>query len=133
MNFLLFQRINNEFQSFDPLIIKSDLNQSQSRRSISSSQSTTPIVLFPSISQQTNRKYRLENETAQGILERRRPGTVTQVLNSFLTSKPLVDRIRDEEKYGNTGDKFNGIGRAFINGYDNFSNFLNILTDVSEL
>lgn len=120
------KRINNEFQSLDPLIIKSDLNQSQSRRSISPSQSTTPTVLFPPISRET---YRLENETAQAILEKRKPDTITQILNSFLTPKPLVDRIRDEEKYGNNGDKFIGIGRAFVNGYENLSNFLNTLTD----
>lgn len=86
--------------------------------------------MFPPISRET---YRLENETAQAILEKRKPDTITQILNSFLTPKPLVDRIRDEEKYGNNGDKFIGIGRAFVNGYENLSNFLNTLTDVSEL
>lgn len=108
------------------MIIKSD--QSQSRRSVAPVQSTTPIILFPPIRRDT---VRLENETAQGILEKRKPDTVRQILNSFLTPKPLVDRIRNEEKYGNTGDKFIGIGRAFINGYENLSNFLNMLTDVS--
>lgn len=121
------QQINNEFRnSLDPLITKSD--NLQSRRSILSLQSTTPIVLFPAIPRET---VRLENETAQGILEKRQPDNIKQVLNTFLTPKPLVDRIKDEEKYGNTGDKFIGIGRAIVNGYENFSNLLNILTDVS--
>ena len=56
-----------------------------------------------------------------------------RLLDTFLTPKPLVDRIKDEQKYGNRGDKFNGIERAFINGYENFSNFLNNLMEVSTL
>ncbi|XP_011702730.1 PREDICTED: uncharacterized protein LOC105458641 isoform X3 [Wasmannia auropunctata] len=115
------KQISNEFRNnLDPLIIKSD--KPQSRRSISPVQSTTPIILFST----TSRKYRLENETAQAILERRKPDNI---LRLFLMPKPLVDRIKNEEKYGNTGDKFSGIGRAFINGYENFSNFLNAVVD----
>ncbi|XP_011702513.1 PREDICTED: uncharacterized protein LOC105458641 isoform X2 [Wasmannia auropunctata] len=115
------EQISNEFRNnLDPLIIKSD--KPQSRRSISPVQSTTPIILFST----TSRKYRLENETAQAILERRKPDNI---LRLFLMPKPLVDRIKNEEKYGNTGDKFSGIGRAFINGYENFSNFLNAVVD----
>ncbi|XP_071641057.1 uncharacterized protein [Temnothorax longispinosus] len=119
------EQINNNFQnSLDPLITESD--KPQSRRSLPSVQSTTPITLFRVTSRET---VRLENETAQAILEKRKPDTIIQVLNGFLTPKPLVDRIRDEEKYGNMGDKFIGIGRGFINGFENLSNFLNFLTE----
>ncbi|XP_071641060.1 uncharacterized protein [Temnothorax longispinosus] len=119
------KQINNNFQnSLDPLITESD--KPQSRRSLPSVQSTTPITLFRVTSRET---VRLENETAQAILEKRKPDTIIQVLNGFLTPKPLVDRIRDEEKYGNMGDKFIGIGRGFINGFENLSNFLNFLTE----
>ncbi|XP_036148897.1 uncharacterized protein LOC105837304 isoform X5 [Monomorium pharaonis] len=119
------RKINNEFRNnFDQLIIKSD--KLQSRRSIPPIRSTTPIILFPPMEQET---IRLENETAQAILERRKPDNIRQLLNRFLTPKPLVDRIKEEEKYGNTGDKFTGVEKAVINGYENFSNFLNLLTD----
>lgn len=129
INFLLLQQINNEFRNnLDALINKSD--KPQNRRSIPPLQSTTPTVLFSPTSRDT---ARLENETSQAILERRQPDTIRQVLNSFLTPKPLVDRIKDQEKYDNTGDKFSGIGRAIVNGYESFSNFLNRLTDVSAL
>ncbi|XP_011868232.1 PREDICTED: uncharacterized protein LOC105562202 [Vollenhovia emeryi] len=118
------KQINNEFRnSLDTLIIKSD--KPQSRRSIPPLPSTTPIILFPPIPRET---ARLENDTAQAILEKPYLDNVRQVFNSFVTPKPLVDRIRDDEKYGNTGDKFVGLGRAIINGYENFSNFLNLLT-----
>lgn len=70
---------------------------------------------------------RLENETAQSFFER----PVANVLNSFLKPTPLVDNIKEEEKYGNSGDKFIGIGRALVTGYQEFSNFLNTLVDVS--
>lgn len=45
--------------------------------------------------------------------------------------KPLVDTIQEHEKYGNEGDKFLPVGRAIVNGYEGFSNFLNRLIDVS--
>ncbi|KAL0134423.1 hypothetical protein PUN28_001304 [Cardiocondyla obscurior] len=118
------QQINNEFRNnLDPLI-KSE--KSQSRRSILSipaSQSTTPIVLFAPMSRET---VRLENETAQAILEKRKPDNI---LSRFLTPKPLVDRIREEEKYGNTG-KYPSFSRAVVNGYENLSNFLNFLVNL---
>ncbi|XP_003697009.1 uncharacterized protein LOC100870040 [Apis florea] len=69
---------------------------------------------------------RLENETAQSFFER----PVANVLNSFLKPTPLVDSIKEEEKYGNSGDKFIGIGRALVTGYQEFSNFLNTLVDM---
>lgn len=124
------QQINNEFRNnLDPLIIKSDkLHSRRSVISIPPAQSTTPIILFPAIPRET---VRLENETAQAILEKRQPDNIRQFLYNMLTPRPLVDRIKEEEKYGNMGDKFMGVGRAFINGYESFSNFLNKVVDVS--
>lgn len=43
--------------------------------------------------------------------------------------RPIVDTIAEHEKYGNSGDKFYPIGRAFVNTYEGFSNFLNRLLD----
>lgn len=91
-------------------------------------QSTTPRILFYPVERAT---ARLENETAQAILERPKPDNVIQALNSFLTPRPIVDRIKEEEKYGNNGDQFSGIGRTIVNAYENFSNFLNRVVDVS--
>ncbi|KYN29558.1 hypothetical protein ALC57_00993, partial [Trachymyrmex cornetzi] len=123
------EQINSEFRSsLDPSIVKSD--KPQNRRSILPIQNTTPIGLFQPIPQEV---IRLENETAQAILEKRKPDNIRQFLDTFLTPKPLVDRIKDEEKYGNRGDKYIEIGKAFINGYENFSNFLNNLVEVSTL
>ncbi|XP_018366262.1 PREDICTED: uncharacterized protein LOC108763274, partial [Trachymyrmex cornetzi] len=119
------EQINSEFRSsLDPSIVKSD--KPQNRRSILPIQNTTPIGLFQPIPQEV---IRLENETAQAILEKRKPDNIRQFLDTFLTPKPLVDRIKDEEKYGNRGDKYIEIGKAFINGYENFSNFLNNLVE----
>ncbi|KYM97051.1 hypothetical protein ALC62_12316 [Cyphomyrmex costatus] len=122
------EQINSKFRNNLEPSIKS--NKSQNRRSVLPVQNTTPIVLVNPIPQE---RIRLENETAQAILERRKPDNIRQLLDSLLTPKPLVDRIKDEEKYGNRGDKFIGIGRAFVNGYENFSNFLNTLVEVSTL
>lgn len=73
---------------------------------------------------------RLENETAQGFLEKPISKPVAKVLESFLNPTPLVDGIKEEEKYGNSGDKFIGIGRTLVDGYEKFSNFLNGVVDV---
>ncbi|XP_011638878.1 uncharacterized protein LOC105428322 isoform X2 [Pogonomyrmex barbatus] len=116
------QQINSEFRN-NTDSLKS--NKSQSRRSILIPISTTPrSVFFPP--QET---VRLENETAQGILERRKPDNIRQILDSVLTPKPLLDRTKEEEKYGNSGDKFIGVGRGIINFYEYFSNLANNILD----
>ncbi|XP_011638876.1 uncharacterized protein LOC105428322 isoform X1 [Pogonomyrmex barbatus] len=116
------EQINSEFRN-NTDSLKS--NKSQSRRSILIPISTTPrSVFFPP--QET---VRLENETAQGILERRKPDNIRQILDSVLTPKPLLDRTKEEEKYGNSGDKFIGVGRGIINFYEYFSNLANNILD----
>lgn len=40
---------------------------------------------------------------------------------------PILDSISEHEKYGNNGDKFDGISRSIVNGYEAFSNLLNTL------
>nr|XP_033187811.1 uncharacterized protein LOC117155677 [Bombus vancouverensis nearcticus] len=72
---------------------------------------------------------RLENETVQGFLEKPIPKPIANVLESFLNPTPLVDGIKEEEKYGNSGDKFIGIGRTLVDGFEKFSNFLNGVVD----
>ncbi|XP_032673548.1 uncharacterized protein LOC116845225 isoform X1 [Odontomachus brunneus] len=99
----------------------------RSRRSLTSIQTTTPIVLFPPVQRET---VRLENNTAQAILEKPTPDNARQLLNSFLNPTPIVDGIKEEDKYGNTGDKFIGVGRAIVNAYENLSNFLNTVVDL---
>jgi hypothetical protein len=100
----------------------------QTRRSVPSAQSTTPAI---SIASETQDRTRLGNESDQGILERPKPDNIRQILDSLLRYTPIVDRIKDEEKYGNIGDRYSGIAKAFINGYENLSNFLNAIVDVS--
>ncbi|XP_060817066.1 uncharacterized protein LOC132907720 [Bombus pascuorum] len=72
---------------------------------------------------------RLENETAQGFFEKPVSKPIANVLESFVNPTPLVDGIKEEEKYGNSGDKFIGIGRTLVNGFEKFSNFLNGVVD----
>ncbi|XP_001354843.4 uncharacterized protein [Drosophila pseudoobscura] len=40
---------------------------------------------------------------------------------------PILDTISEHEKYGNSGDMFDGISRTIVNGYEAFSNLLNTL------
>lgn len=44
---------------------------------------------------------------------------------------PIVDTIIEEEKYGNTGDKFESAGRALVNGAEGISNLVNSILEVS--
>jgi len=93
-------------------------------------QSTTPIVLFhPS----PRESVRLENETEQAILERRKPDNIRQILNNIVTPTPIVDGIKEEEKYGNTGDKFIGLGNMIVKGFVNLTNSLSTIVNVSIL
>ncbi|KAH8387001.1 hypothetical protein KR093_004033 [Drosophila rubida] len=44
---------------------------------------------------------------------------------------PILDSISEHEKYGNNGDKFDGISRSLVNGYEAFSNLLNTFIQVN--
>ncbi|KAH8270691.1 hypothetical protein KR044_006187 [Drosophila immigrans] len=46
---------------------------------------------------------------------------------------PILDSISEHEKYGNNGDKFDGISRSLVNGYEAFSNLLNTFIQVTNL
>ncbi|XP_043668732.1 uncharacterized protein LOC122629412, partial [Vespula pensylvanica] len=67
----------------------------------------------------------LENESEQSLTEKTISLPFNDLFVNFFMPTPLLDRIKEEEKYGNTGNKLTGIGKALINGYENFSNFVN--------
>ncbi|XP_063987310.1 uncharacterized protein LOC135167734 isoform X2 [Diachasmimorpha longicaudata] len=73
---------------------------------------------------------RLETEAGQSLFEIKKKTPVQDFLQSMLRPKPLLDRTTEEEKYGNSGDKFSGIGRALVNGFEALSNFLNGAVDL---
>lgn len=49
----------------------------------------------------------------------------------FISAEPIVDNIKEEDKYGNSGDKFLPIGKFLVDGFEAFSNLLNKFIDVS--
>ncbi|XP_044014357.1 uncharacterized protein LOC122856667 isoform X2 [Aphidius gifuensis] len=78
----------------------------------------------------TRETVRLENENGQSLLEVRKNKPIEGIFENFLKPKPLVDRISDDEKYGNSGDKFIGVGRALVNGFEGLSNIINKIIDL---
>ncbi|XP_022164809.1 uncharacterized protein LOC111029880 [Myzus persicae] len=56
--------------------------------------------------------------------EKRQLSFVQGRLLNFLKPLPVVDVTKEDEKYGNDGDKFNRIGRGFIGGVESVSNML---------
>lgn len=44
--------------------------------------------------------------------------------------KPIVDTISEEEKYGNSGDKFYSAGKAIVGGAEGISNLVNSALEV---
>ena len=101
----------------------------QGSEAINNIVSSAPFEKF--LTPNTRETVRLESETAQGILEKPLPNPIGRFLESYLRPTPLVDKIREEDKYGNNGDKFIGIGRALVGGFEGLSNFLNAVVDVS--
>ncbi|XP_043527877.1 uncharacterized protein LOC122538134 isoform X2 [Frieseomelitta varia] len=90
---------------------------------------TTQYPPVTNIRPNSRETVRLENETAQSFLEKPISKPVASILESILSPTPLVDGVKEEEKYGNSGDKFIGIGRTLVNGFETFSNFLNAVVD----
>ena len=91
---------------------------------------TTQYPPVTNIRPSSRETVRLENETAQSLLEKPISKPIASILESILSPTPLVDGVKEEEKYGNSGDKFIGIGRTLVNGFETFSNFLNAVVDV---
>ncbi|KAL4705706.1 hypothetical protein ACJJTC_018779 [Scirpophaga incertulas] len=53
-----------------------------------------------------------------------------QVVAGIFQPKPIVDTITEEEKYGNTGDKFYSAGRAIVGGAEGVSNLVNSALEI---
>ncbi|XP_043287354.1 uncharacterized protein [Venturia canescens] len=77
----------------------------------------------------TRETARLENESDQALFEVKKGNPIGNLIAMYLRPTPLVDKIREEDKYGNSGDKFIGIGRALVGGFEGLSNFLNTVVD----
>lgn len=95
---------------------------------------STPVHIGPLddfLPPKTRETVRLENENGQSLFEVKKNKPIEGILENFLMPKPLVDRISDDEKYGNAGDKFIGVGRALVNGFEGLSNIINKIIDVS--
>ncbi|XP_063633282.1 uncharacterized protein LOC134804242 [Cydia splendana] len=52
------------------------------------------------------------------------------IVAGLLQPKPIVDTIKEEEKYGNSGDKFITAGRALVKGAEGVSNLVNSVLEV---
>ncbi|XP_068620024.1 uncharacterized protein [Battus philenor] len=55
---------------------------------------------------------------------------IHNVAAGIFQPKPLVDTIREEEKYGNNGDKFYSTGRAIVSGAESFSTLVNSVLEI---
>ncbi|CAH0578076.1 unnamed protein product [Chrysodeixis includens] len=55
---------------------------------------------------------------------------IQNMVAGIFQPKPIVDTITEDEKYGNTGDKFAGAGKALVGGAQSFSNFVNSILEV---
>uniref|UniRef100_A0A2A4JV29 Uncharacterized protein n=1 Tax=Heliothis virescens TaxID=7102 RepID=A0A2A4JV29_HELVI len=52
------------------------------------------------------------------------------IVAGLFQPEPIVDTISEEEKYGNSGDKFYSTGKALVGGAEGFSNFINSVLEV---
>nr|XP_033337394.1 uncharacterized protein LOC117226794 isoform X2 [Megalopta genalis] len=96
------------------------------RRSLNSI-TNPPVIETKSNSPDTVTLY---TDGGQGILERPITKPFMGMLEAIFRPKALVDNIKEHEKYGNTGDRFIGIGRALVNGLEGFSNFVNSVIEL---
>ncbi|KDR19842.1 uncharacterized protein LOC110829571 [Zootermopsis nevadensis] len=52
------------------------------------------------------------------------------LLLSMLQPKPIVDTIREEDKYGNDGEQLGQVGRSIVGGVEKVTNFLSSAVDL---
>ncbi|CAK1588226.1 unnamed protein product [Parnassius mnemosyne] len=55
---------------------------------------------------------------------------VQGIVAGLFQPKPIVDTIKEEEKYGNSGDKFYSAGRAIVSGAEGVSNIFNSVLEI---
>lgn len=75
----------------------------------------------PSLDALADAKY---DDSDNDDRKKRQLSFVQGKLLNFLKPLPVVDVTKEEEKYGNDGDKFSRIGRGFIDGVETVSNML---------
>jgi len=88
---------------------------------------TTDQPFDPSLDALADAKYDDDNDGGDAVTddrEKRQLSFVQGKLLNFLKPLPVVDVTREEDKYGNDGDKFNRIGRGLIGGVETVSNML---------
>ncbi|KAJ8679336.1 hypothetical protein QAD02_015123 [Eretmocerus hayati] len=78
---------------------------------------------------QSRETARLENESDQAFLEKRKPNPIGSLIENIVKPTPIVDGINEEDKYGNQGDRFIGVGRALVNGVEGLSNIFNAVLE----
>ncbi|XP_060847608.1 uncharacterized protein LOC132927157 [Rhopalosiphum padi] len=81
----------------------------------------------PSLDALADAKYDDDNDGSDAVTDdraKRQLSFVQGKLLNFLKPLPVVDVTREEDKYGNDGDKFNRIGRGVIGGVETVSNML---------
>ncbi|GLH07135.1 Uncharacterized protein GBIM_12660, partial [Gryllus bimaculatus] len=49
---------------------------------------------------------------------------IESVLVNVLRPKPILDTIKEEEKYGNDGEKFNKVGRSVVGGVETLTTLI---------
>ncbi|XP_020710405.2 uncharacterized protein LOC105690137 isoform X1 [Athalia rosae] len=98
----------------------------QGRSALETFPKTGFFNILPPITRET---VHLESSKNQALLEKPVMGPVAGFIESILRPTPLVDKIKESDKYGNSGERFAGIGKAIVDGYEGFSNFLNTVVD----
>ncbi|XP_063232031.1 uncharacterized protein LOC134536255 isoform X2 [Bacillus rossius redtenbacheri] len=78
----------------------------------------------------TKRPERAREELKErGPLEPKPVNKLQLVLLEYLQPTPLVDGLREEDKYGNDGERFNRIGRTFVDGVGALTSLLRSAVD----
>ncbi|XP_078049719.1 uncharacterized protein LOC144476520 [Augochlora pura] len=108
------------------ILAPKSIASNETRRSLNSI-TNPPVAEDKSNSPDTVSLY---TDGGQGILERPLTKPFMGMLEAIFRPRPLIDNIKEHEKYGNNGDKFIGIGRALVSGLEGFSNFVNSIIEL---
>lgn len=113
--------------SVTTVILPDNDSQQTEGRENTASYEKVPFAKF--LPPRTRETVRFENESGQSFFEKPKSNPVEGILEKFFKPTPLIDGISEHQKYGNSGDKFIGVGRALVNGFEGLSNFLNAAVD----
>lgn len=116
----------------EPTSTAATVNTTDSRKNIKLDYEISPLATSVSSTSTSRAPVVDSGDRTRVEFERNKPALkyFQTLLVDVLQPKPILDTIREEEKYGNDGEALGQVGRTIVGGVTKFTNFLSSTVDL---